>query len=242
MRSGGPPDQVDPIITGAVQPNYQNRAKLHLTLWSAASLLTASRRSATSFARSAVREEQQRRTRKMCTDSRRSLCSTSKSRLWQNSRLVMNRIRSASAALLLLVCVVTLTSAFNLPNTSLGLSSGLASLSTATRKPAQQRTTLTLADRVAYQRTIEEVYWQHRIWPKVNAGPKPSLDKVMSQAQIEKKVDDYLRKSQAFEDYWQRQITPEQLQTEMERIASHTKQPGGLREIFAALGNGPLVL
>src|SRR2546430_460086 len=102
--------------------------------------------------------------------------------------------------------------------------------------------TLTFADRVAYQRAIEEVYWQHRIWPKANASPKPPLDKVMSQAQIEEKVEDYLRNSQALEDYWQRLITPDQLQAEMERMASHTKQPGVLREIFAALGNDPLVI
>jgi N-acetylneuraminic acid mutarotase len=102
--------------------------------------------------------------------------------------------------------------------------------------------TLTFADRVAYQRAIEEVYWRHRIWPAANAGPKPPLDKVMSQAQIEKKVEDYLRDSQALEDYWQRPITPDQLQAEMERIASHTKQPGVLRELFAALGNDPFVI
>src|SRR5436309_3206954 len=102
--------------------------------------------------------------------------------------------------------------------------------------------TLTFADRVAYQRAIEEVYWQHRIWPKANAGPKPPLDKVMSQAQIEEKVEDYLRNSQALEDYWQRPITPDQLQAEMERMASHTKQPGVLRELFAVLGNDPLVI
>jgi len=102
--------------------------------------------------------------------------------------------------------------------------------------------TLTFADRVAYQRAIEEVYWQHRIWPKANAGPKPPLDKVMSQAQIEEKVEDYLRNSQALEDYWQRLITPDQVQAEMERMASHTKQPGVLREIFAVLGNDPFVI
>src|SRR5207247_543247 len=93
-----------------------------------------------------------------------------------------------------------------------------------------------------YQRAIEEVYWRHRIWPKANAGAKPPLDKVVSQAQIEKKVEDYLRDSQALEDYWQRPITPDQLQAEMERIASHTKQPGLLREIFAGLGNDPFVI
>src|SRR5437879_7344853 len=65
---------------------------------------------------------------------------------------------------------------------------------------------------------------------------------MMSQAQIEQKVEDYLRNSQALEDYWQRPITPDQLQAEMERMASHTKQPGVLREIFAALGNDPFVI
>ena len=72
--------------------------------------------------------------------------------------------------------------------------------------------------------------------------PKPSLDAVMSQAQIEKKVEDYLRNSQALEDYWQRPITADQLQTEMERMASHTKQPEVLRELFEALGNDPFVI
>src|SRR5438552_1863612 len=102
--------------------------------------------------------------------------------------------------------------------------------------------TLTFADRVAYQRAIEGVYWQHRIWPKANAGPKPPLAKLMSQTQIEEKVEDYLRNSPALDDYWQRPITPDQLQAEMERMASHTKQPGVLRELFAALGNDPLVI
>src|SRR5712691_9356425 len=109
----------------------------------------------------------------------------------------------------------------------------------------QTQRTLSFADRVAYQRAIEEVYWQHRIWPRnggANAGPKPPLDKVMSRAQIEQKVEEYLRNSQALEDYWQRPITPDQLQAEMERIASHTKQPGVLREIFSALGNDPFVI
>ena len=47
---------------------------------------------------------------------------------------------------------------------------------------------LTFAERVAYQRAIEEVYWRHRIWPKERPDPKPSLDAVMSQAQLERKV------------------------------------------------------
>src|SRR5439155_16204166 len=62
--------------------------------------------------------------------------------------------------------------------------------------------TLTFEERVSYQRAIEDVYWRHRIWPKERPDSKPSLDAVMSQAQLEKKVKDYLGKSQALEDYW----------------------------------------
>ena len=104
------------------------------------------------------------------------------------------------------------------------------------------RRTLTFAERVAYQTAIEDVYWRHRIWPNTNPGPKPPLDKVMSQADIEKKVTEYLRNSQVLENYWQGPITTDQLQAEMERMASHTKQPEVLQELFEALGNDPFVI
>src|SRR5438876_10626265 len=102
--------------------------------------------------------------------------------------------------------------------------------------------TLTFEERVAYQRAIEEVYRRHRIWPKKRPDPKPPLDAVISQAQLEKKVADYVRKSHALEDYSQRPITTGQLQTEMDRMAQHTKQPDVLRELFAALGNDPFII
>src|SRR5437867_766724 len=102
--------------------------------------------------------------------------------------------------------------------------------------------TLTFAQRVSYQRAIEEVYWRHRTWPKDRPDPKPSLDAEMSQAQLEKKVADYLRNSQALEDYWRKPIAPEQLQAEMDRMARNTKQPKVLRELFEALGNDPFVI
>src|SRR5438128_8987846 len=64
----------------------------------------------------------------------------------------------------------------------------------------------------------------------------------MSQAQLEKKVADYLRESQVLEDYWQRPITAEQLQAEVDRMVNNTKQPEVLRELFEALGNDPFVI
>jgi N-acetylneuraminic acid mutarotase len=104
------------------------------------------------------------------------------------------------------------------------------------------RRTLTFAQRVSYQRAIEEVYWRHRIWPKENPNPKPSLDAVMSQAQLENKVAGYLRDSLALENSWHRPITAEQLQAGMDRMARNTKQPQVLRELFEALGNEPAVI
>jgi N-acetylneuraminic acid mutarotase len=105
--------------------------------------------------------------------------------------------------------------------------------------------TLSFEERVSYQRAIEDVYWRHRIWPRdreERPDPKPSLDAVMSQAQLEKKVAGYLRNSQALEGYRQRPITAEQLQTEMDRMAQRTKQPEVLQELFEALGNDPFVI
>src|SRR5438552_668786 len=105
--------------------------------------------------------------------------------------------------------------------------------------------TLTFMERVAYQRAIEEVYWRHRIWPRGRGerpDPKPSLDAVMSQAQLEKKVEDYVSNSQALEAYWQKPIATDQLQSEMERMARDTKQPEVLRELFEVLENDPFVI
>lgn len=41
---------------------------------------------------------------------------------------------------------------------------------------------LTLKDRMHFQRAIEQVYWNHRIRPKENAAPKPSLNALMPEA------------------------------------------------------------
>lgn len=101
---------------------------------------------------------------------------------------------------------------------------------------------LSLADRVAYQYAIEEVYWRHRIWPRENASAKPSLDAVISPAQVRQKVENYLRNSQVLTEQWQQPITPEQLQREMERMARDTKQPDVLHELFSALGNDPAII
>jgi hypothetical protein len=145
---------------------------------------------------------------------------------------------SSLRAVVIVICAATayLLLAGKLPATA----GKLALLLPEPTKPSYRPPTF--AERVAYQRAIEEVYWRHRIWPRERSDPKPSVDAVMSQAQLEKKVTDYLRNSQALEEHWQQPITAEQLQAEMDRMAQHTKQPEVLRELFAALGNDPLVI
>src|SRR5256714_1055485 len=144
----------------------------------------------------------------------------------------MKRFRSITSIATLTLALTALTSAIKVP----------ASMASVSQVQNHQSRTLTFADRVAYQYAIEEVYWRHRIWPKENTRAKPSLDEVMSPAQVQKKVEDYLRDSQLLEDQWQRPITPEQLQAELDRIAQHTRQPDVLREIFDALGNNPFLI
>ena len=150
-------------------------------------------------------------------------------------------IRSAAYAVFLSVAFIAVSSAFDSPNRWHKSAVATVGYDSTAKSPSQPRA-FSFAERVAYQRVIEDVYWRHRIWPKENPDPKPSLDAVMSQAQLEKKVAGYLRDSLVLEDYWQRPITAEQLQAEMDRMARDTKQPEVLQELFEALGNDPAVI
>ena len=99
--------------------------------------------------------------------------------------------------------------------------------------------TLTVDERVEAQRAIEEVYWRHRIWPAENAGPKPSLDQVLPDSAIRAKVEDDLRKSEALATTFAVSIGSRELQAELSRMVSDTRDGAMLGELFAALGNDP---
>ena len=120
-----------------------------------------------------------------------------------------------------------------------GILSALTCLLAASALPARE---LSIDERVTAQKAIEQVYWNHRIWPKENPGPKPQLAAVMSDQAIRAKVDDYLRKSNALERFWQRPVTSEQLQAELDRMAKNTRDGATLQELFGALGNDPFVI
>lgn len=150
-------------------------------------------------------------------------------------------IRSAAWAVFLSVAFIAATSASNSPN-AWDKSASAAGAYDRMAKSSSQPRAFSFVERVVFQRAIEDVYWRHRIWPKQNPDPKPSLDAVMSQAQLQKKVEGYLPDSLALEDYWQKRITAEQLQAEMDGRARDTKQPEVLLELFEALGNDPAVI
>src|SRR5262249_53575378 len=113
------------------------------------------------------------------------------------SKLSAYILRGSTTALLFSCVIVALCSAINLPEQppKARFPRGDAVFGANGHESA----TLSFAERVAYQRAIEDVYWRHRIWPNNRPDRKPSLDAVMSQAQLEKKVADYLRKSQVLE-------------------------------------------
>jgi len=94
-------------------------------------------------------------------------------------------------------------------------------------------------ERVACQRAIEHVYWNHRLWPKGNVGPRPSFETSIPEAFIRRQAEDALLESQALEEWWGRSITAEMLQAELDRIVASTQRPTILREVFAALDHDP---
>ena len=94
-------------------------------------------------------------------------------------------IRSTVVAVLLSSAIVTFAWAVNLAhrasNVSIAQNAAVVKAAAAgpvSRSTPKQIRTLSFAERVAYQRAIEEVYWRHRIWPKEN-GAKPPLEAVM---------------------------------------------------------------
>src|SRR5439155_12560049 len=75
-----------------------------------------------------------------------------------------------------------------------------------------------------------------------NAGAKPALSEVLSDASIRAKVEDTLRMSRAVESFRGRPIGADDLQREMSRMTRGTRRPEMLRELFAAAGDDPLLI
>ncbi len=99
----------------------------------------------------------------------------------------------------------------------------------------ERKSLITIEDRVACQFAIEKVYWRHRIWPKENKRPKPSLNSVISNELLREKVEDIIRMDNAIKFYTGKTISGKLIQNEINRIAKNTKQPQILKEILAGV-------
>jgi N-acetylneuraminic acid mutarotase len=90
---------------------------------------------------------------------------------------------------------------------------------------------LTFDDRVKAQEAIERVYYAHQI------GATKPFEEAVPHEVLEKKVRAYLKQSVVLEEYWKTPITAQALEREIERMASNTRLPERLREIYSALGD-----
>jgi hypothetical protein len=96
-----------------------------------------------------------------------------------------------------------------------------------------------MQERIACQRAIEAVYWEHTDWPRGENTPKPSLGEVMKESIIRQRAEDAVRMSHLLDEFWGRPIGAAELQAELDRLVANTKNPAMLGEFFAALGDDP---
>src|SRR5690349_17356342 len=120
------------------------------------------------------------------------------------------------------------------------LPSSLAVASTAS-SAAPPAGPLSIAQRVAARTAVEQVLWNHRIWP-AESGSKPSLAAVMPASAIRLQVEDSLRMTNALRTFAHVSLGAAQLQAEVDREAQASRQPQVLAELWSALGNDPRLI
>jgi N-acetylneuraminic acid mutarotase len=95
---------------------------------------------------------------------------------------------------------------------------------------------LTFEERVLAQEAIERVRHSHLV------GSRRSFEQAMPREAIESKVRAYLEHSEALETIGHTSVTAAMLEKEMARIAKGSRMPERLRELYAALGNDPVLI
>ena len=154
-----------------------------------------------------------------------------------NNKISAYILRGSTAALLFSCVIVALCSAINLPEQP--LKALPPQDNAAFDVNADQSRTLSFADRVAYQRAIEDVYWRHRIWPKERRPQAiAGCGDISGAAGKESR-----RLSAQLTGAGGLLATADYCGAIASRDGAHgqhTKQPEVLRELFEALGTIPL--
>ena len=101
--------------------------------------------------------------------------------------------------------------------------------------PAAGRT-LSFEQRVAAEEAIARVRHAHQL------GETRPFETALPRQVLEARVRRFLQQSDALQRYWRWQVTAEMLRTETERLARGTRMPDRLAELYAALGNDPILI
>jgi hypothetical protein len=99
--------------------------------------------------------------------------------------------------------------------------------------------TLTIEERVAAQRAIEEVYVNHRDWPSSNPEARSALASAVPDMVVRAKVDRFLRESAALDRMWDTRIDAAAVERELARMAKGSLRPDILSDLFRALDSDP---
>jgi len=89
------------------------------------------------------------------------------------------------------------------------------------------------------QRALDRAAFSHQVIPSGTSSSAVSFEQAFPASASLAKVEKALLESKALEIYWQRPITGEQLQAEIDRMVNTSKDPKVLSEMFSALGNDP---
>ncbi|HEV8700526.1 MAG TPA: hypothetical protein VGV60_04545 [Candidatus Polarisedimenticolia bacterium] len=95
---------------------------------------------------------------------------------------------------------------------------------------------LGFAQRLKAQEAIERVYYSHQI------DATAPFEAAVPRDVLARKVQTYLRQSAALERIWHTPVTATMLRSEAERLARDSRMPDRLRELYAALGDDPLLI
>ena len=102
--------------------------------------------------------------------------------------------------------------------------------------PALPTPELSYADRLSAQEAIERVYYAHQI------GATKPFEQAVPREVIGRKVRTTLQQSVALETYWNTHVKDADLDREVDRMVRTTRMADRLRELFAALGNDPIMI
>ncbi|MFK8012739.1 MAG: hypothetical protein AB8B80_11900, partial [Marinicellaceae bacterium] len=87
--------------------------------------------------------------------------------------------------------------------------------------------------------SLDELQWSKNIWPKDSKKPKPNYTEIKNIEKIRQSVHKSLKMQQLLLDEFNFEISADMLQSDMNRMASNSKDTNHLRQMFAVLDNHP---